>query len=229
MNKIPDILFVDDDVALCRFIASQIDKNEFAASFVHSADEAREKLAAKIFDLAVLDIMMPRINGLQLGQYIRTNYPRIPLIFLTAQTELQYKTAGFEAGADDYVSKPFNFTELRYRIKALLRRSMSFQEDEHRVFQIGSFAFDSFKRKLKSAGKEQTLSLKEAELLTILCNNMNRVVGRDEFLVKIWGKTDEFTIDSMNVYLSRLRKYFRDEPGIKIDNLRGTGFSLMVS
>jgi two-component system OmpR family response regulator len=227
MAEIPRILFVDDDISFCDLMRSQIDAARFNADFAHDADTAMARMAAKTYDLVILDIIMPGTNGLELGRILRQDYPSTPLFFLTAQNEIQYKAEGFELGADDYISKPFNFTELMYRIRAVLRRTSPGELAAR--FSIGQYEFDSGMRKLYHVNEVKTLSMKEAELLAILCSNIDRVVSRDIFLHKVWGKTDEFTVDSMDVYLTRLRKHLKHDPAVKIENIRGKGFKLMVS
>jgi two-component system, OmpR family, response regulator len=227
--KLPEILFVDDDVEFCNHIHFQLDRKMYSADFVYNAASAKKKLSDKHYDLAVLDLIMPGINGIELAKQIKKDFPAMPVLFLTAQDELQYKIAGFEAGADDYISKPFNFTELVYRIKAILRRTAATTEEQFQtVFNISEYIFNSTDRTLARDVESKTLSRKEAELLHILCTNMNKVVSREEFLRKVWGKTDEFTVDSMDVYITRLRKHFREDDAIKIENIWGTGFKLIV-
>jgi DNA-binding response OmpR family regulator len=229
MPKLPSLLFVDDDLELCKLVASQVDTALYAIEFAHDAAEAEKKLTSAHFDLLLLDIIMPGMNGIELGKKIRKQYPQMPLIFLTAQTEFQYKMLGFEAGADDYISKPFNFTELMYRIKALLRRTFPDYSSEAGSYTIGEYAFNSIERKLVHAKESKTLSIKESELLQILSSKMNTIVSRDEFLKKVWGKTDEVTIDSMDVYMTRLRKQLRHDENVRIENIRGTGFRLTLN
>jgi DNA-binding response OmpR family regulator len=229
IDKIPSILFVDDDKDLCRHIKKQIDPQIYQADFVHFADMARKKLSENKYDLVFLDIVMPGENGLSYAKELKNRFPETPFVFLTAQNEMQYKSEGFESGAEDFISKPFHITELLYRVKAILRRTGKLNQNKQSpIFHIGSFTFDSGSRKLSTIKVDYSLSIKESELLTLFCLNINQYISREEFLKKVWGKTDEFTIDSMDVYLNRLRKYLSSDLSIKIENLRGMGFRLLV-
>jgi DNA-binding response OmpR family regulator len=192
-----------------------------------NAEKGLYMLRSEHFDLILLDIVMPGINGLDTASAIRKINAHVPIIFLTSQSELRIKVKGFEAGADDYLVKPFSFTELLIRIKAILRRSQKpivSQEPEAEQFAIATYVFDSLHRKLRRGEEVKSLSQKEADLLKMLCQNKGKLVKRDMVLLHLWGKTDDYAINSMDVYLSRVRKLLKDDSSIKIENIHGSGF-----
>jgi DNA-binding response OmpR family regulator len=183
------------------------------------------------FDLLILDVMMPKKDGFTVAREIREKNMHIPVIFLTAKGEKEDKIEGFESGADDYLTKPFSMEELLLRIRAVLRRTnysvqLSVQE---KIFNIGAFVFDYERQSLGHDDKEVHISTKEADLLEMLCRYRNTVLHRDEALKKIWGDDDYFAARSMDVYITRLRKYLKADPDVQIINVHGKGYKLMIN
>jgi DNA-binding response OmpR family regulator len=185
------------------------------------------------FDLLILDVMMPKKDGFTLAEDIRKINPTVPIIFLTAKNMKEDRIRGFQTGCDDYVTKPFSTEELNLRIKAIMKRCavMEDTEDEAQeaeVFDIGKFKFDCTNMMLRSNDSERRLTRKETSLLRLLCLNMNNLLPRDVALETIWGENDYFIGRSMDVFITKLRKYLKDDPDVRITNVHGIGFKLEV-
>lgn len=181
------------------------------------------------YDLCILDVMMPKMDGFTVAREIRKNNAHVPFIFLTAKSLKDDVIEGFSAGADDYITKPFSMEELLFRIKAILRRTNSNNiSDSNLLYVIGDYEFDSQKQILKYGDKEQKLTTKESDLLKLLCNNMNNVLERNFALKTIWQEDSYFNARSMDVYITKLRKYLKDDPSIQILNIHGKGYKLIV-
>ncbi|MBU8891352.1 MAG: response regulator transcription factor [Bacteroidales bacterium] len=180
------------------------------------------------YDLCLLDVMMPKMDGFTLAREIRKQNKKVPFIFLTAKSLKEDVIEGFTAGADDYMTKPFSMEELLFRIRAILRRTdnNTIQPDEK--YKIGDYDFDSQKQILKYSGREQKLTTKESELLKLLCDNMNNILERNFALNTIWQEDSYFNARSMDVYITKLRKYLRDDSSIQILNIHGKGYKLIV-
>src|SRR5690606_715909 len=182
------------------------------------------------FDLCILDVMMPKKDGFAVGREIRKTNVTVPIIFATAKSMMEDKTEGFTLGGDDYITKPFRIEELLLRINALLKRSRveaNARPEEESVFQIGRYEFDYPSQVLRIDGNEQKMSGKEAELLRLLCLHANQLLAREEALLTIWNNDNYFTGRSMDVFLSKLRKYLRDDPNVEILNVHGKGYRLV--
>lgn len=181
------------------------------------------------FDLCILDVMLPKKDGFQLAKSIRNSNGDVPIIFLTAKAMLEDKLAGFQAGADDYVVKPFSLEELLCRIEVCLRRSVTKGQHESGSFLLGQVEFDYTRLLLRVNGAEKTLTQKEAEVLRLLYNCRNRILKREEILTQIWGDDDYFMGRSMDVFISKLRKYLKEDPTVQIVNYHGIGFRLELA
>jgi DNA-binding response OmpR family regulator len=172
---------------------------------------------------------MPKMDGFTLAREIRKINKNVPFIFLTAKSLKEDVIEGFTAGADDYMTKPFSMEELLFRIHAILRRTNSNNNsDTNETFKIGDYEFDSQKQILKYNGRDQKLTTKESELLKLLCNNMNNVLERNFALNTIWQEDSYFNARSMDVYITKLRKYLKEDPSIQILNIHGKGYKLIV-
>ena len=181
------------------------------------------------YDICILDVMMPKMDGFTLAREIKKINGNIPFIFLTAKSLKDDVIEGFSVGADDYMTKPFSMEELLFRIKAILRRTSSNSASEKDdIFTIGEYEFDSQKQILKYGDKEHKLTTKESELLKLLCNNMNNVLERNFALKTIWQEDSYFNARSMDVYITKLRKYLKDDTSIQILNIHGKGYKLIV-
>ncbi|MCL4108620.1 UNVERIFIED_CONTAM: hypothetical protein GTU68_006938 [Idotea baltica] len=186
------------------------------------------------FELCIFDVMMPKKDGFTLAKEIREEDQNVPIIFLTAKTMKDDILAGFKIGADDYITKPFNSEELLLRIQAILKRSQqkTDAEEDKKEFEIGQFHFNYPLRILTHTGDggetKEKLSPKEAHLLKMFCQKKNDVLSRSEALTKIWGEDNYFTARSMDVFVTKLRKYLKLDPNIEIVNIHGNGFQLLV-
>ncbi|MDR0560103.1 MAG: response regulator transcription factor [Prevotellaceae bacterium] len=181
-----------------------------------------------MYDICILDVMMPIKDGYTLAEEIRQISPGIPIIFLTAKSMKEDVLKGFASGADDYITKPFNIDELILRIEAILRR-ISVSEQSAANYIIGDYVFNPTKQSLVYSinGIEQKLTSKESELLRFLCVNRNNVLDRNFALRTIWNDDSYFNARSMDVYITKLRKFLKDDPSIQIINVRGKGFKLI--
>ena len=176
-------------------------------------------------DICVLDVMMPIKDGFEVAKDIKRINPSMPVIFLTAKTLENDKLKGFEIGADDYITKPFSIEELYARINAVLRRCRE-ERPSSSVFNIGEFVFNSDRQSLSIHGEERHLTSKESDLLQMFCMNFNQVIDRISTLNKIWRDDSYFAARSMDVYITKLRRYLKDDPSVKIVNIHGVGFKL---
>jgi DNA-binding response OmpR family regulator len=172
--------------------------------------------------------MMPVKDGFTLASEIRIMNSTIPIIFLTAKSMKEDVLEGFSLGADDYITKPFSMEELLFRIEAILRRTKGNRGADTHQWEIGSFQFDAQKQMLSGTGTEQKLTTKESELLKLLCNNMNQVLERNFALKAIWIDDNYFNARSMDVYITKLRKYLKADPNVQIINVHGKGYKLVV-
>ena len=180
------------------------------------------------FDICILDVMLPNVDGFTIGAEIRKVNPGIPIIFLTAKSLRDDVLKGYRIGADDYITKPFDTEVLIFKLKAILKRQSGIQVRESDFYHIGSYLFDFKLRTIEHETTKQKLSPKEAELLKMLCENQNELLPRETALRKIWGDDGYFTSRSMDVYLTKLRKLFVEDPSVEIRNIHGSGFMLEI-
>ncbi|MDP2238073.1 MAG: response regulator transcription factor [Bacteroidales bacterium] len=223
------VLLAEDDKNLGTILKAYLEAKGFPTTLCGDGHEALEKFKREDYNFCVLDVMMPVMDGFTLAAEIRKLDKKIPMLFLTAKAMHEDKLKGFELGADDYLTKPFSMEELLLRMKAIIRRSA---EDTVRpsIFTIGSFTFDYNRQLLQRQGTEDSkLTSKESELLRLLCENINRVLDRSVALNKIWYDDSYFNARSMDVYITKLRKYFKDDPNIELMNVHGVGFKLLVN
>ena len=182
------------------------------------------------FDICILDIMMPEMDGLTLAREIRKMNPDIPVIFLTAKNQKEDVIEGFKTGADDYITKPFSMEELLYRIEAILRRvhqNLLLHKKEE-IYSIGEYSFDTLKQLLTHKGQTIKLTTKESELLELLCRHKNEILERNYALKAIWIDDNYFNARSMDVYITKLRKYLKKDSSVKILNVHGKGYKLLA-
>jgi two-component system response regulator VicR len=181
----------------------------------------------EIFDLCIFDVMLPKMDGFELAKNIRETNKQIPILFLTARSMQEDKLEGLTIGGDDYITKPFNIEELCLKIEVFLKRKLVNKPIEE-FYQIGLFSLDVKEQKLKLGTEEKKLTLKETKLLSLLAQKVNTITKRENILVNLWGKDDYFLGRSLDVFISRLRKYLIEDPTIQIENIRGVGFKLVV-
>lgn len=229
MNKVK-LLLVEDDVNLGTILREYLAVKGFEVEHSFNGEDGFKMFNGGGFDICILDVMMPKLDGFTLAKQIRKIDANVPIVFLTAKTMAQDKIEGFKLGADDYITKPFNAEELLFRINAILKRtkpSANGSESSTHLFTLGSYSFDYNKRILSTEKKEQKLTTKEAELLRLLCVNANKSLERTFALKTIWNDDNYFTARSMDVYIAKLRSYLKDDESIEIVNQHGSGFKLI--
>lgn len=225
------ILLAEDDNNLGFVVQDNLKSNGFDVTLCPNGEEALKAFANNTFDMCLLDVMMPKKDGFAVAETIRELNKDIPIVFLTAKTMQMDKVKGFTVGADDYITKPFDFQELVLRINAILKRSKLITEKEEEVvfsYDIGKYHFDIKNQVLKLGNVEQKLTKKETRILTFLCENMNDIASREQILKNIWGNDDYFSGRSMDVFISKIRKYLAEDEHIQIINIHGVGFKLEV-
>ncbi len=223
------VLLVEDDINLGYLLTENLRGKNMDVTLARTGKEGMDAIKKGGFDLCILDIMLPEIDGLQLGVKLKAAYPDIPFLFLSARMQEVDRLSGFEAGADDYVTKPFSFKELHYRIMIILkRRNIAVQPHEPEQVSAGSVVLHTKERILHVKGVEKKLSRRETDILSKLMQKTGNYVSRSEILREVWGNDDYFSAKSMDVYITKLRKYLREDPSIEIMNLHGEGFKLMV-
>ena len=226
MNR-KKILLVEDDPSLGFVIQDNLAIKGYDVTCCADGEAGERAFLESAFHLCILDVMLPKKDGFSLAQTIREKNRQVPILFLTAKTMLDDKIKGFQTGADDYITKPFSLEELFYRIEVFLRRTGDAAHVDA-VFSVGKFQFDPFSFTLRHNGDEKTLTQKEAEVLKLLYRNRDRVLRREEILTHVWGDNDYFMGRSMDVFISKLRKYLRHDPDIQIVNYHGVGFRLEI-
>lgn len=229
------ILLVEDDQNFGDVLRSYLEMHDYNVTLATDGQMGWDTFRKGKFDLCILDVMMPKKDGFTLGKDIREKDADMPIIFLTAKTMKDDVLKGFKIGADDYITKPFNSEELLLRIQAILKRTRPKPDprDEIRDFNIGKFHFDSMLRILtfEPGGANESknkLSPKEAQLLRLFALNVNDILPRSEALTKIWQDDNYFTARSMDVFVTKLRKYLAPDENIEIINIHGNGFQLLV-
>ena len=228
------ILLVEDDPNLGLLLQDYLQlKGKFEVVLSVDGDEGLKAFTKTDFDLCILDVMMPKKDGFTLGKEIRKINRDVPIIFATAKAMMEDKASAYDLGGDDYITKPFRIEELLLRINALLKRVAAKEPAEvvtaQTVFEIGDYTFDYTTQLIHYKGQQQKLSTKEAELLQLLCLKKNSVLTREEALLSIWHDDNYFNGRSMDVFLSKLRKYLREDPKVEIINVHGKGYKLLVN
>lgn len=228
MDEKLKILLCEDDENLGMLLREYLQAKGYQAVLCQDGEVGYREFAKGKFDIAVLDVMMPKKDGFTLAQEIRQANTEIPIIFLTARALKDDILEGFKIGADDYITKPFSMEELVLRIEAILRRVHGKKAKDATVFRIGRFVFDSQKQLLTIGEKQTKLTTKENELLALLCAHSNEILQRDFALKTIWIDDNYFNARSMDVYITKLRKHLKDDDQIEIINIHGKGYKLIV-
>jgi two-component system OmpR family response regulator len=225
-----NIFLVEDDPNLGTILKEALEMSDYNVSLFKDGEEGWNNFTKNTYDMCLLDVMMPKRDGFSLAAEIRKVDATVPIIFLTAKSMKEDKIEGFKVGADDYITKPFSMEELELRIGAILRRTSKtkFESDEQKTFKIGKFTFNHDDRSLTLDGKSQNLTTKEAALLRLLCLHQNNLLERDVALKSVWHDDNYFTGRSMDVYITKLRKYLKEDENIEIINVHGSGFRLMI-
>ena len=222
------ILLCEDEESLGMLLREYLQAKGFDAELYLDGESGYRAFMKGHFDMCLLDVMMPKMDGISLAKEIRLVNQEIPIIFLTAKNLKDDILDGFKAGADDYLTKPFSMDELVYRMEAILRRVKGKNQKVQTVYQLGKYTFD-VQRQLLIYGEETTkLTTKESELLALLCAHSNQVLERELALKTIWIDDNYFNARSMDVYITKLRKHLKSEPSIEINNVHGKGYKLIV-
>ncbi|MBX2952517.1 MAG: response regulator transcription factor [Leadbetterella sp.] len=223
------LLLAEDDPNLGVLLKEYLEAKGFEVSLAVNGEEALNLFLGARFSICILDVMMPKKDGFTLAREIRLKDPAVPIIFLTAKSMKEDTLRGFELGADDYLTKPFVMEELLFRIKAILKRTSSGEiKPESSTFSIGKFTLDTDTRSLSMENETVHLTTKETALLKLFCENANRAVSRSYALKLIWGDDSYFNARSMDVYITKLRKHLKADPAVRILNLHGEGFKLVM-
>ncbi len=220
------ILLVEDDKTLNFIIRDNLEEAGYKVTAVEDGEMALHSFKKNEFDLCLFDVMLPKLDGFSLAKKVRENNQIIPILFLTAKSLTEDKINGFSLGGDDYITKPFSMEELLMRIKVFLKRSQTdnAEPEEIKSCKVGHFDFYFDNLTLQAKDEKRILTYKEAELLKYFCENSNAVLSRSDILKNVWGSDDYYLGRSLDVFISRLRKYLKSDPNIKIINLHGIGF-----
>lgn len=226
----PNLLLVEDDANLGELLQEYLIDKGYPTDLATDGQKGWQSFVDNQYDLCIFDVMMPKKDGFSLAKEVRMSGRDVPIIFLTAKSMKEDKMQGFRIGGDDYMTKPFDREELVLRIEAILRRYRKTFEapEESSVFKVGTYVFDYGRHQLSTGDKSTKLTSKESELLKLFCQNLNQPISRSFALKTIWGDDSYFNARSMDVYITKLRKHFREDPAIQIMNLHGEGFKLMV-
>jgi DNA-binding response OmpR family regulator len=227
--KSKKILLTEDDNNLGILLRNYLIAKNYDTTLCINGREALEIFGKNEFNICIIDIMMPEMDGLTLAKEIRKISQDIPIIFLTARNQKEDIIEGFKTGADDYITKPFSMEELLYRIEAILRRvTEPVIHKKEELYSIGEYSFDTLKQYLTFKDHTIKLTTKESELLDLLCRHKNEILERNYALKAIWIDDNYFNARSMDVYITKLRKYLKKDPSVKILNVHGKGYKLLI-
>ncbi|MCC6939779.1 MAG: response regulator transcription factor [Flavobacteriales bacterium] len=224
------ILLVEDDQNLGFVIQDALKRKGYQVHLCRDGKDGLKKFNEQPYDLCVLDVMLPGKDGFSLAEDIRLTNPLVPIVFLTAKSQTEDRIAGFKAGGDDYLTKPFSHEELILRIEAILRRTQGKGDDrrDREKFEVGDYTFDHRNLMLSHPEGERKLTKKEADVLRLLCLHADQVLPRELVLNMVWGDDTYFLGRSLDVFISRLRKYLKGDEKVQIVNVHGVGFKLVI-
>ncbi len=223
------LLYVEDDEDLSFLTKEELQSKGYKVIHCANGGDAIQYFDNEHFDLVILDIMLPIKDGFSIATHIRNKDSDIPIIFLSAKSLEKDRLKGFEIGADDYLTKPFSIDELLYKIKVFLKRHKLTNFSGISEIRIGNYDFEPSNLILRNGDREIELTAKEANLLSFLYKNKNKTLKREDILIELWGKNDYFLGRSLDVFISRLRKYLNEDASIEIQTIRGLGFKLSVN
>ena len=223
------ILFAEDDESLAIMVKDTLEDEGYKIVHCEDGQSALETFDKSKFDLCLLDIMMPKKDGYAVAKKIRQQSDVIPILFLSTKSQEEDKLKGYDTGADDYLSKPFSMPELLKKIEVFLRRTKKLTADLKEVFHMGSISFMPSDLKIETAAESFKITQKEADLLKFLCIHKNKVLKREEVLLNVWGKDDFFLGRSMDVFMTKLRKYLSADKDILLETIHGVGFRFSVT
>ena len=223
------ILLAEDDLNLGILLMDFLENEGFSVKLCRDGEMSLKVFHSNHFDLCLLDVMMPRMDGFTLAKEIRAKDKVIPLIFITAKSLKEDKLKGYGLGADDYITKPFDEEELLWKIKAVIRRAPGKNiEIDAGIMTAGKYTFDFSTQSLVIDGKMKRITEKECEVLRYLSARRNRIIKREEMLIDLWGQNDYFLGRSLDVFITKIRKYLKDDPDLSIENVFGVGFIFNV-
>ncbi|MDB4920350.1 response regulator transcription factor [Mucilaginibacter sp.] len=221
------VLLLEDELQLAKIVSESLRTRGFVVTHVVNGVLGTEAIRKNDFDICIVDVMMPFMDGFTFVEQVRKTDKQIPVLFLTAKSQTDDVIKGYEAGGNDYLKKPFSLEELILRLNELLRRKASGQTQVSTV--IGQYTFDMNKQELRLSGRLSCkLSHRENELLTLLIQHKNQVLDRKAVLLKLWGDDNFFNTRTMDVFITKLRKHLRHDPSVEIINIRGVGYKLTV-
>jgi len=222
------VLLAEDDLSLGYVIKDNLADAGYEVVLCPDGQTAIDKFDKNEFNICLLDVMMPHKNGFDVAKKIRQQSDLVPILFITAKSLEEDRIKGFQTGADDYITKPFSIQELLMRMEVFLRRSKKMHSDKSVSFKIGKLRFSYTDLKLAIDEQVFNLTQKEADLLKFLCEHSNRILKREEVLLNVWGKDDYFLGRSMDVFITKLRKYFKADPQVNLETIHGVGFRFNV-
>jgi DNA-binding response OmpR family regulator len=228
MDEKTRILLCEDDENLSMLLREYLQAKGYHTDLAPDGEAGYKAFTKEKYDICVLDVMMPKKDGIELAKDIRNLQSDCPIIFLTAKTMKEDILEGFKAGADDYISKPFSMEELIFRVEAIMRRTKGKKVKEKDTYYLGKYTFDTQRQILSIADSQIKLTTKETELLTLLAANVNEMVERNFALRTIWIDDNYFNARSMDVYITKLRKLLKDDPDVGIINIHGKGYKLIA-
>lgn len=223
------ILYIEDDETIAFLTKDNLELRGFEVDHVSDGAVAIEHFRTGQYDLCLVDVMLPEVDGYTFLSRIREVNANIPVLLLTAKSLTEDKIKGFNLGADDYITKPFSIDELVLRMEVFLKRSNSIIEPKNSLIRLGDIAYSYGDQKLMIKGQKVKLTQRENELLNFLMNHANQLIKREDILTSVWGDDDYFLGRSLDVFISRLRKIFKDEPSIQIENVHGVGFRFVTA
>lgn len=223
------ILLVEDDSTLGFVVKDNLEEHGYEVIFSSDGENGWQQFMRHNVDICLLDVMLPKKDGMALAAQIRKKNDKIPILFLTAKSMDEDRIAGFKAGGDDYITKPFNMEELLLRIEVFLKHTRKKSGETAEKFELGNLVFDYSNLLLIDGHHKQQLTQKEADLLQYLCTHANSVVKREDILMNVWGKEDYFLGRSMDVFMTKIRKYLKDAQDVDLQTVHGVGFKLILS
>lgn len=223
------ILLAEDDLNLGILLMDYLETEDFDVKLCKDGAKALKAFQQQDYDLCLLDVMMPELDGFSLAKEIRKKDPQIPIVFITAKSLKADKLKGYNLGADDYITKPFDEEELLWKIKALIRRiPPNTPEVKTAIITLGNYQFDPHNQSLAIDGKTRRITEKESNILQYLCTHKNNLIKREDMLVALWGENDYFLGRSLDVFITKIRKYLKEDSNVNIENVFGVGFIFNV-
>ena len=222
------LLYVEDDTTLSFVTKDNLELRGYEVDFCEDGMHALEMIREKVYDLCILDVMLPKMDGFTLAARIREKNSEVPILFLTARTAKEDRIYGLQVGADDYITKPFSIEELDLKIEVFLKRSkiVSGKDTRTAIISFGRFRFDPANQQLSEGQKTHTLTYRESELLKLMTDHAGQIVKREDILLKVWENDQFFSSRSLDVFISRLRKLLKSDPNVRIESIHNVGYRL---